>query len=341
MQRRAHGVLRMPHSQYWLPDDVSGIFVRNELWAVNVFSLLDSEEALHLIGLAEEHAAEHGWETTRHRFHPTTDIAVTPTNAIALHAALAPLIANTILPTMAWHYGFEMADLRMRDLFVAKYEAGISGVQDRLAAHRDGNLLSFSILLSDPAHFAGGGLRFHSLGPSCAACTAMRSVGTAVTEPAATLSTVCESVDQGLAMRAAAERCAMCQGVGRLPIPGVQRGDLTMHCGKLLHDAAPVVHGCRVVVVGFVIVSSPRIDASFVDTSPLANTSSVGSWADHEVLGAALLTPPGSPRQSESRSESQCVVGAAVADAGMAGPSWRQRERGGESDLASHLFGAP
>eukprot|EP00966_Prymnesium_polylepis_P141355 3264357-Prymnesium_polylepis.1 len=109
------GCLAAPHTRIWLPPSPS--YARNELWAVLIFHLLTAHEAASLIRLAEAHAAEYGWSTGRHRNYPTTDVAVSPETAPALHASLAPLVQTTILPTLSHHYGFALAELSMRDLF--------------------------------------------------------------------------------------------------------------------------------------------------------------------------------------------------------------------------------
>ncbi|EOD31217.1 hypothetical protein EMIHUDRAFT_253598 [Emiliania huxleyi CCMP1516] len=261
------GPLLTPHSTLWLPDDPSGTFARSSLWAVHIFRLLEPHETRALVALALEHAAANGWSTRRHKHHPTTDIAVERETAPALHSAVKPLVARVVLPTLALHYGFELCELQMRDLFVVRYQ---QGAQDRLTPHRDGNLLSFSILLSDPSEFEGGGLRFHSLGPACDACGGLR---------------------------AAAATCRRCDGVGRLALPGCGCGDLTTHSGKLLHEGARVTSGTRFVLVGFVHVTSPEIDHEFISHGSLANSSAVGAWADHECVGGARLSPPSSPQR--------------------------------------------
>ena len=260
-----HSPLRDPHTTIWLPDDPSGTFERGPLWAVHLFHMLTFEDASALVQLAEAHATVHGWSTQRHAHHPTTDIAVDPQVAPALHRALVPLVRRVVLPTLALHYHFELAHLTIRDLFLVKYEAGTPGVQDRLAPHRDGNLLSFSILLSDPASFEGGGLRFHSLGPLCGSCAGGRAVPTArAANPEQSLLALGEQMDLALAQRATADACPQCNGVGRLAVPGCGCGDLTTHCGKLLHEGAPVLRGTRYVVVGFVNVHSPTVDVDFI-----------------------------------------------------------------------------
>ena len=304
-----------PHHTICLPEDPAGIFARNELWAVYVFHLLGEAEAEGLIHLAEQHAEQHGWSTGRHKHYPTTDIAVTPHTA-ALHAALSPIVTSTILPTLANHYAFAASELRIRDLFVVKYEAGAAGVQDRLNPHRDGNLLSFSILLSKPTDFDGGGLRFHSLGPECDACSpSAHRMG-----------------------------CPRCNGVGRLTIPHVGRGDLTAHCGKLLHEGAPVVRGRRYVVVGFVIVDSPRVNAEFLANSRVANMTASGAKADHVCVGTALFSTQAAPAGCPGMQPA--MLRSAPVDEQWTRSTWsgesepeRGESRGGEDDLSSQMFG--
>ena len=325
--------LRDPHTTLWLPEDPSCTFQRGPLWAVHLFHLLTIEEASALVQLAETHAAAHGWSTRRHAHHPTTDISVESHVAPALHSALQPLVDDVVLPTLALHYDFERAHLKMREIFLVKYEAGVPGVQDRLAPHRDGNLLSFSILLSDPASFDGGGLRFHSLGPLCESCAGGRAVPKTCApneEEGQSLVALGEQMDLVLAQRAAADLCPQCNGVGRLAVPGCGIGDLTTHCGKLLHEGAPVLRGTRYVVVGFVNVDSPTVDVDFIAHSALANSSTVGRWADHECVGAALLTPPPSPQAARSSG--------VIAAAPTAAPR-RRGPRGGDDDMMGHLFG--
>ena len=55
----------------------------------------------------------------------------------------------------------EEAYLELEDCFVARYDAG---ARDLLAPHRDGTLLSFSLLLSDEAAFEGGATAFPAYG---------------------------------------------------------------------------------------------------------------------------------------------------------------------------------
>ena len=284
--------LTAPHTLYSL--DPSRTFERNVLWSVAVFHLLDEAAAAAVIALAEAHADTHGWSRKRHAHYPTTDIAIEPKGAPSLHQALQPLVDETILPLLAAHFGFTTAECRVHDLFLIKYECGTDNQQDRLLPHRDGNLLSFSVLLSKPADFSGGGLRFHSLGPLCDAvgCSAAAAAAAAASAQSGS------SGSSGGSVGGRTHCCRRCDNVGRLAIPCVRCGDLTIHCGKLLHEAMPVTSGRRFVVVGFVSVVAPgRVDSEFVECSTHANTSTVGAWADYEILEECLVEGSGSQEQ--------------------------------------------
>jgi hypothetical protein len=66
---------------------------------------------------------------------------------------LAPLADRELSPQVG-------ATLVINDLFYVRYDATTPGAQRSLEAHRDGSLLSFSIALSSPDDFVGGGTRF-------------------------------------------------------------------------------------------------------------------------------------------------------------------------------------
>ncbi len=241
--------LSEPHTIVWPDDDHTHV-----LWSVRVFHLLSATTARLIVHLAETHAsAIGGWRTTRHAHFPTTDFALEAQSCAptmrALDDLVRPIVNTVVLPTLALHY--QCAEvLTVRDLFLVRYEASTAAAptQDRLPLHRDGNLLSFSIMLSEPGvDFDGGGLRFVSVGPR--------------------------------------------DGFGdRQPIAGVGCGDLTLHCGKLLHEALRIRRGRRYLIVGFVHVAVPlQISlSSFVGSDAnVARTSSARSTlvpSDHAVM---------------------------------------------------------
>ena len=315
-------IVLQPHSSQWLPDQKG--YERSPIWGVHLFKLLDAATCQKLIDLAEAHAAAHGWATGRHKHFPTTDIAVTAQKAPEIYTLLQPHVNGAVLPTLAEHFGHFDArtELSIADMFLVKYEAKPTAAtgqpaagekqapppqqpqQDRLAFHRDGSLLSFSILLSDPADFDGGGLKFHSLGPFCSACDTKPCKGDACAAcigAAAAAAAVaggnggngCSAADaatlayNAAVAEAASRMCSRCQGVGRGAIPNCGRGDLTAHCGKLLHEGARVTRGIRYIMVGFVRVKSPRIDHTFVERSLYANSASRGGESDYEITEEA------------------------------------------------------
>ena len=227
--------LDAPHTCLW-PDDAI-CSSRHPLWSVRVFHLLSAATARSVISAAEAHATSiGGWRTNRHEHFPTTDIEVdvkvVGRSTMGILAALLRPLVKRVLRTMAQQYGYSLSDLSMRDLFIARYDAPAKGAgsgrqQDRLPLHRDGNLLSFSVLLSTPGRdFGGGGLRFASLGAPGGAGRPQGTPG-------------------------ARDTLGAQDGV-----VAVGCGDLLMHCGKLLHEALPLTSGRRHVLVGFVHVSS-------------------------------------------------------------------------------------
>ena len=119
-----------------------------------------------VVNLAEAHVAEHGWLTKRHSQHPTTDFSLL--DAPLVLAAAMPLVSSVVLPTLhSLYFGGANAgaiSLEVNDLFYVRYDGSTAGAQRELEAHRDGSLLSFSIALTDPSSFEGGGTRFMGVG---------------------------------------------------------------------------------------------------------------------------------------------------------------------------------
>ena len=152
-----------PYAVYRFPDRAG--FLRNELFEAYCFHYLDSCTCEHLILKVEAHIKVHGWKLKRHIAHPTKDIEMMAVESVApwMHKELT----NTIIPTLAYSFNFQPEELVIEDLFFVKYEECAHdgrkaknnqdqhGCQDRLASHRDGSLLSFNILISDPTSFAG------------------------------------------------------------------------------------------------------------------------------------------------------------------------------------------
>jgi hypothetical protein len=132
-------------------------------------------------------------------------------------------------------YGVDVEDMTFLDLFCASYEGEENDREskmndsdedrntiDRLAFHRDGSLLSFTVLLSPPNEFEGGGTIFDAL------------VDVAIPDDSGPL-----------------------QQPGVIQPP--QAGYVTLHSGKLLHGGHIVTAGQRIVLVGFVDVHERNI----------------------------------------------------------------------------------
>jgi len=103
----------------------------------------------------EKHAAKNGgWTTSRHKNYPTTDLPVKD----------IPTIFSFILSSLPFNldkivkmYGLEGSKINICDLFLVKYH---ENMQNELEVHKDGSVLSFGIVLSNPCDYEGGGTMF-------------------------------------------------------------------------------------------------------------------------------------------------------------------------------------
>ena len=129
--------------------------------AIRTLPLLDATQCEAAIDEAEAYArARGGWQTDRHVSYPTTDIPIRHL------PALQAVWDSHIFPTFAAAYRRSLqlpasAEVRPLDVFVVKYDAA---GQTELAVHRDNGLLTFSLLLNEPADFEGGGTYFEAAG---------------------------------------------------------------------------------------------------------------------------------------------------------------------------------
>eukprot|EP00977_Amphora_coffeiformis_P017619 scaffold5828_cov168-Amphora_coffeaeformis.AAC.22 len=97
-----------------------------------------------------------GWQKTRHRNYPTTDLnLVTDPFTKEDRAWLRNLLDRRLAPSLERFFGIPPSAIRMNDLFVVRYDAG---KQAHLANHTDDADISFNILLTED--FEGGGTRF-------------------------------------------------------------------------------------------------------------------------------------------------------------------------------------
>ena len=134
-------------------------FPWNPLHSVHCMHCLNPTDCDFLISIATASAKATGWSMRRHAHFPTTDLETSSVPAI--REWVVPRLSETFLPTMGRLFQVAVERLQVQEVFFVKYEAG---GQPGLALHRDGEALSFSILLSHPSEFDGGGTQLESLG---------------------------------------------------------------------------------------------------------------------------------------------------------------------------------
>ena len=190
---------------------------------IHVESLLTDAETRTCLDLATSHGKDSGrWErpdSIRHATYATCDFAVE--ECATMEQYLQSIhFDRRVMTRLEARYGIPVHDMSYLDLFCAHYQGGAAtnGGMDRLEAHRDGSILSFTITLTPPEMYQGGGTFFDALRD----------------EPP--------------------DGVVLCHnGVIRPP----RAGDCVLHCGKILHGADVVTSGERTVLVGFVEVASP------------------------------------------------------------------------------------
>jgi hypothetical protein len=205
----------------------------SKLHFVHVVPFLTVQQASACLVLAQDYASRTGrWDRPdfgRHAVYATCDFCVD--DCRPLRQFLDDLnFDRRLFQLMGDRYGIPSDDLEFLDLFCANYRAESESSEkgdditatstktmDRLEPHRDGSLLSFTVLLSPPAEFSGGGTFFDALRD----------------EP--------EDLDG----------CLHAGGVVRPK----REGCAVLHTGKALHGADAVEAGSRVVLVGFVNVA--------------------------------------------------------------------------------------
>lgn len=110
----------------------------------------------YIIKECEKHAEKNGgWTKKRHNNYPTTDL---PIDAMPSVLGIVSETFFTIMDKLSKSYNLDKnITLNIRDLFVVKYS---HDAQNSLEMHKDGSVLSFSILLNDVNEFEGGGTYF-------------------------------------------------------------------------------------------------------------------------------------------------------------------------------------
>jgi len=140
------------------------------LHSIYVKSIMSDEEAAKALELASSFASATGrWEqpdAERHQTYATCDFPVEDCEDLHSYLEDELAITDAIFEQLSENFGVEPSDLSYIDFFVAQYQAAGSGsgtTMDRLEAHRDGSLLSFTITLTPPESFSGGGTFFEGL----------------------------------------------------------------------------------------------------------------------------------------------------------------------------------
>ena len=221
---------------------------------IHVQPCLSKEEAATCLSMAKKHAQATGcWDqsTGRHTNYNTVDFEVEDSeelsnylNDIGFH--------NRITQQLSEAYDIDWSYITFLDLFCSNYEAKKQKpiiddeekqptTMDSLVMHRDGSLLSFSIVLSDPSvDFEGGGTTFDCL--KDVSLSPQKYVE--LVDSSSSSSVI--SKDEDIVVR-------VCKANGT--IQPQKQGYCTLHSGKMLHGADVVTKGNRCVLVGFMDVA--------------------------------------------------------------------------------------
>jgi len=218
------------------------------LHKIHVQPFLTEEESKNCLNIADKYANESlCWEkpSDRHVSYRTVDFEVEDCQELSSYLGELNFF-NRITERMGEAYDLDPRDLECLDFFCAQYEAKkkdgdddddkgdeeVKLTMDHLEYHRDESLLSFTVLLSDPSSFEGGGTIFD--------CLHLDS-----DEDQHQYPDVVHRTTQGGVIR-----------------PKTQ-GNCVLHSGKMLHGADKITSGLRTVFVGFVEVA-PYVQASGV-----------------------------------------------------------------------------
>jgi hypothetical protein len=227
------------------PNEVEDGIYPSKLHYIHIQSFLSTDEAATCLTLSQDYAQRTGsWDQPdfeRHSTYATCDFAVEQCQELCVY------LEEIGFHTRVWQrleelYEVEQEDLTYLDFFCANYRAAepsssssmtaleeeattrvtTKRTLDRLEAHRDGSILSFSLLLTPPTQFEGGGTFYDAL----------RDV-----EPVEASSTSSMLHSGGV-------------------IRPLHAGDIVFHSGKVLHGADVVTAGQRTVLVGFADVAN-------------------------------------------------------------------------------------
>lgn len=216
----------------FLPDQITPVHKNSypsPLHKIHVCPLLTKEEAAKCLEIAESHAERTScWkqkDTDRHASYSTADFPIEECDEFNSYLEKIDFDSR-LWDLISEKYDVDVDDLSFLDFFCAHYEAKdddgarTNGVMDRLEPHRDGTLLSFTIVLSDSQSYHGGGTIFDALR------------------------------DMNPSDNPQYDGILCDNGVVRVKNPG----DAVLHSGKIKHGGNVVTKGERTVLVGFVDV---------------------------------------------------------------------------------------
>ncbi|KAJ1446516.1 hypothetical protein M885DRAFT_546156 [Pelagophyceae sp. CCMP2097] len=136
-----------------VPETLRAAYTLPRFWsAARCGQVLDALHA-EVARRADDHGD--GWSDGRHRAFATNDLPVALVPQI--DALCRAWLRADVFPHLVRRHGWGSTDrLDFRDLFFVRYSAS-PGRQRGLPLHRDGSVVSFNVLLSDPQSFQGGG----------------------------------------------------------------------------------------------------------------------------------------------------------------------------------------
>ena len=116
-----------------------------------VFTVAECESMVQTVNIVDK------WTSDRHPHFPTDDV---PINSVPELAIVSTAINERIIPLLKSRYELGDSHIEMHDLFLIRYRGDDASAQNELKMHIDGTTLSFSIALSPPDAYAGGGIEF-------------------------------------------------------------------------------------------------------------------------------------------------------------------------------------
>lgn len=157
-----------------MDDNEDSLQYPSPLHNIHVETIMSEKEAAKALGLAREYAHQTGrWnqpDTERHSTYATCDFAVEDCESLGSY------LEDIGFHERVWNrleklYGVEQEDMTYMDFFCANYQAkegessdnAAPNVMDRLEPHRDGSVLSFTVTLTPPQEYEGGGTFFDAL----------------------------------------------------------------------------------------------------------------------------------------------------------------------------------